>query len=127
MPYAAEGRISQDHFDGSLEISQAQFLEGLEGMQNGLHVQIIDGTFFVGPLPEPEPEPTPEPTYTEALAALSADYQADIAALNSAFATATLMGGAAMDTKHNAIRAQFTARKNEYLADYAALRAKYGV
>lgn len=65
--------------------------------------------------------------YGAALAALSADYQADIAALTNAFATATLMGGAAMDTKHNAIRAQFTARKNEYLADYAALRAKYGV
>lgn len=126
MPYATEGRISQDQFAGALEISPAQFLEGLEGMQNGLHVQIIDGEFFVGPLPEPEPEPEPEPTYREAAAELNAAYQADIDALQRAYGVAGMAGGPTQASKQAAITAQFAARKAKYLADNNALRAQYG-
>jgi len=79
-------------------------------------------------LPQAPAEPEPGlPSYQDVLAELSADYNADIDALDRAFATATLIGGAAMDTKHAAIREQFNVRKTTYLADYSALRAKYGV
>nr|WP_288356738.1 hypothetical protein [uncultured Pseudomonas sp.] len=126
MPYAAEGRISQDQFAGALEISQAQFLEGLEGMQKGLHVQIIDGEFFVGPLPEPDPDPEPEPTYREAAAELNAAYQVDVSAFRDAFTGAALAGGPTQAAKQEALAERFNARKAKYIADSAALRAQYG-
>lgn len=61
MPYAAEGRLSRDPIVGGIEITEQQYQHGLSGMLVGEHVQIIDGGFFVGPLPEPAPEPQPEP------------------------------------------------------------------
>lgn len=60
MPYATEGRIGEDPIDGGIEITQQQYQQALAGMREGLHVQIIDGTLFVGALPEVEPEPAPE-------------------------------------------------------------------
>ncbi|MBN7822402.1 hypothetical protein [Bowmanella yangjiangensis] len=89
MPYAAEGRIGQDPIPGGIAITDEQYQQALAGQLDGLHVQIIDGVFFVGPKPEPEPEPDPEPTpeqllaqrllasnsqYEQATAALTADY-----------------------------------------------------
>lgn len=61
MPYAAENRISQEPFEGCIEITEEQYTAGLAGMLAGEHVQIINGEFFVGPLPvAPEPEPDQE-------------------------------------------------------------------
>lgn len=89
MPYAADGRIGYDPIPGGIEITEAQYQQALDGVTEGLHVQIINGELFVGPLPEPEPEPEPEPTpeqlralrlwtnnaaYEQATAALTADY-----------------------------------------------------
>ncbi len=89
MPYAADGRLSHDPIEGGIEITEQQYQHGLAGMQAGEHVQIVDGAFFVGPLPVVEPEPEPEPTpdevkalrlalnngaYEDATGALTADY-----------------------------------------------------
>ena len=65
MPYAADGVISHAPIDGGIEISEQEYRRALAGMQAGEHVQIVDGQFVVGPLPEPEPEPEPEPTPDE--------------------------------------------------------------
>ena len=60
MPYAAEGRISQDPIPDGIEITEQQYQQGLAGMLAGEHIQIVGGELVVGPLPEPEPEPEPE-------------------------------------------------------------------
>ena len=65
MPYAADGRIGYDPIPGGIAITEPQYQQALAGMRDGLHVQIIDGELFVGPLPEPEPESEPEPTPDE--------------------------------------------------------------
>ncbi|WFS20636.1 hypothetical protein P9K38_09970 [Pseudomonas sp. 905_Psudmo1] len=65
MPYAADGRIGRDPIEGGIEITEQQYRQGLDGVLSGEHVQIINGEFFVGALPEPEPEPEPEPTPEE--------------------------------------------------------------
>lgn len=59
MPYAADGQLSRDPIPGGIEITEQQYQQGLAGMLAGEHVQIIDGEFIVGALPEPEPEPEP--------------------------------------------------------------------
>ena len=127
MPYAAPGRISREPIDGGIEITEQQYQAGLAGMLAGEHIQIINGEFFVGPLPEPDPEPVPEPTFKEAAAVLNAQYQADIAQLTQLYGTAALAGGSAQAAKQAAIREQYAARKAQYSTDYAALRAQYGV
>lgn len=127
MPYAAEGRISREPIEGGIEINEQQYQQGLAGMLAGAHVQIIDGQFFVGPLPAPEPEQPPEPSFKDAAAQLNAEYQSDIAALNQAFGTAAMAGGSTQAAKQAAITAQYNARKAQYQANYAALRAQYGV
>lgn len=127
MPYAADGLISRDPIDGGIEISEQEYQRALAGMQAGEHVQIVDGQFVVGPLPEPEPEPEPDPSYKDALAELNAQYQVDIDALSRAYGTAALAGGANVGVKQAAINAQYNERKTQYAADYAALRAQYGV
>lgn len=127
MPYAAAGRISREPIDGGIEITEQQYQAGLAGMLAGEHIQIINGEFFVGPLPVPDPEPEPEPTYKEALANLNSEYQADIDTLTRAYGTASLAGGASQAAKQAAISAQYAQRKSQYTADYAALRAQYGV
>lgn len=79
--------------------------------------QIWDGSGWI----------TPALPYSEALADLNAAYQADVDSLNRAFTVATLAEGASMVAKQNAIKAQFSTRKTEYMTAYAALRAQYGV
>lgn len=63
MPYAANGQIATDKFEGSIKITTTQYEEALEGMCNGLIVT-IDGGFKVSAPAEPEPPeltpPTPE-------------------------------------------------------------------
>lgn len=58
---------------------------------------------------------------------INAEYQADIAALNQAFGTAAMAGGATQAAKQAAITMQYNARKARYQTDYAALRAQYEV
>lgn len=71
MPYAANGKIAEDKFAGSIKISIAQYTEALEGMCAGLVVTIDDG--FKVALPEVDepltpPLPTPEELRMYALA-----------------------------------------------------------
>lgn len=65
-------------------------------------------------------------TFAEAVAQLNTAYQADVAILRDAHAGAALAGGANQATKQAVITTQFTARKAKFLADSAALKAKYG-
>lgn len=63
MPYASEGQISQDYSEGAVEITEAQYLEALNGMQEGLHVTIVNGFAVVASPTAPvdeEPEILPE-------------------------------------------------------------------
>ena len=64
MPYAANGVIAEDKFEGAIKITSEQYAAGLEGMCNGLVVTIDDG-FKVGPPAPVEAPPTPEPTPEE--------------------------------------------------------------
>lgn len=61
MPYAANGRISTEFFQGSVEITPAQYTLALAGMTSGRLIDTRNG-FAVIDRPTPEPEPTaPEP------------------------------------------------------------------
>lgn len=71
--------------------------------------------------------PEPGPTYKQALDALNATYQADIAKLNNAFALTLLADGPTEATKMAAIRAQYETRKTQHTANIAALKLEYGV
>lgn len=73
MPYAANGVVSQAVIDGGIEITDAQYLEAINGMMAGW-VVTIDGGFHVGPIVPSEPEPEP-PTEAEILAAQSLKLQ----------------------------------------------------
>lgn len=64
MPFAAFNRIAQDSFTGSIEITEEQYLEGLNGLTSGMEV-IIEGGFRVAAPVPPEPEPVPDPTTEE--------------------------------------------------------------
>lgn len=68
MPYAANNEIAFDKFEGSIKITKDQYLQALEGMQEGLVVS-IDGGFKVGPpVQAPAPIPTPEELAQQVLA-----------------------------------------------------------
>lgn len=64
MPYAANGKIAEDKFTGSIKITREQYAAGLEGMCDGL-VVTIDGGFKIAPPTIPEPDPVVEPTPDE--------------------------------------------------------------
>lgn len=64
MPYAANGKIAENKFDGAIEITSQQYAVALEGMCSGLVVTIDEG-FKVSPSKPPEPEPIPIPTPEE--------------------------------------------------------------
>lgn len=64
MPYAANDKIAEDWFEGSIEIRTDQYAEALEGMCAGLLVT-VDGGFKVAPPIFPEPLPIPAPTPEE--------------------------------------------------------------
>ncbi|NMY95624.1 tail fiber assembly protein [Pseudomonas proteolytica] len=68
MPYAANNEIAFDKFEGSIKITKEQYLQALEGMQEGLVVS-IDGGFKVSPPAQaPTPIPTPEELAQQVLA-----------------------------------------------------------
>lgn len=71
--------------------------------------------------------PVSGPTYKQALDALNATYQADIARFNNAFALALLADGPGEAAKTAAIRAQYETRKTQHTANIAALKLQYGV
>lgn len=47
MPYAADGRIAQDEFEGAIEISDQQYSESLDGVMEGKEVSIVDGAMVI--------------------------------------------------------------------------------
>lgn len=62
MPYAANGVISQDEIEGGVDISDAEYMELLDGMMTGQVVTIEGGeVVLVDPPPPQEPEAQPEP------------------------------------------------------------------
>lgn len=64
MPYAANGKVSSDPFEGAIEITYEQYQMAIEGMMEGKVVS-IDGGFSVEfPLP-PEVPPKKPPTLEE--------------------------------------------------------------
>lgn len=127
MPYAADGQISQDPIVGGIEITQEQYQYALEGMLSGLVVKIINGELYVGQELPSEPEPEPDPTYQLELSQLNYIYQTDVDKFLRAFTLAYLSDGSVQDAKQAAIRSQYFVRKDQYTADVAALKSKYGV
>lgn len=89
-----------------------------ENMQPGVAEEFVGGDVAI------EPQPL---TYKQALDALNATYQADIAKLNNAFALTLLADGPSEATKMAAIRAQYEARRAQHTANIAALKVEYGV
>lgn len=65
--------------------------------------------------------------YQSALAELNEAYQIDVIDMTKAFSTAYLADGSSQVTKQDAIRAQYVARKSQYMTDLAALKTEYGV
>jgi hypothetical protein len=51
MPYAADGVVSTEQFDGSIEISEEQYREAVDGMCTGLVVSITGGFKVAAPVP----------------------------------------------------------------------------
>lgn len=64
MPFAANGKISTENFDGATRITQKQYDAALEGMLSG-KIVVVDGGFAVIDPPELEPEPAPPPLTPE--------------------------------------------------------------
>lgn len=62
MPFAANDKIAQEEFSGSIEITDAQYAEALDGMCTGLLVTIDDGFKVVAP---PPPDRLPRPPELE--------------------------------------------------------------
>lgn len=71
--------------------------------------------------------PDGRPSYEHALSLLTEKFQSDVEASSKAFALAYLADGASQTAKQDAIRDQYTAIKNQYTADKAALKIEYGV
>lgn len=61
MPYAAEGKISTEFFEGSIQITKAQYALALEGMMAGRVVSTRRGFGVVDTPEPPAPLPTPAP------------------------------------------------------------------
>lgn len=61
MPYARNGAISHNPMDDCIEITEQQYLEALEGMQEGKAVTVDGGVLRVDfPPPDPLPKPSEE-------------------------------------------------------------------
>lgn len=69
MPYAANGKIAEDKFPGSIKITADQYAQALEGMCAGL-VVTIEGGFKVAPAVLEEVPPAPELTPEEIAVAI---------------------------------------------------------
>jgi hypothetical protein len=69
----------------------------------------------------------PAPTYSQALDALNANYQADVDKFNRSFALAFLADGSSEASKMAATRTAYEARRAQHTANIAALKLEYGV
>lgn len=71
MPYAANGTISTEPFEGAIEITEEQSMEAVEGMCNGMVVSIEGGVlsiaFPLSPELPAEVPPTPDELRARAL------------------------------------------------------------
>lgn len=76
MPYAADGKISTEPFDGAIEITEDQSREAVEGMCVGMVVSIEGGVLSIAFPPPPEPPPVVPPTPEELFAAALAQRDA---------------------------------------------------
>lgn len=65
--------------------------------------------------------------YRAALGTLSAQYQANVETISSAFGVAALAGGSAQASKQAALQVQYGAMKSQFSASLAALKSQYGV
>lgn len=61
MPYAANGRISQEPIEGGVEITDLQYQEGLEGMLSGKLISVSEGFQVVDPELASEQTSEPDP------------------------------------------------------------------
>lgn len=85
MPYAANDKIAEDWFEGSVEIRNDQYAEALEGMCNGLVVTIDEGFKVARPIvPEPLPIPAPTPEELKMMALAQRDQLLAVAAIRIA-------------------------------------------
>lgn len=91
----------------------------------------VNGPEDVGPgeffSEEPIEIRPPAPTYHSELAALNAEYQADVDKFNRSFAVAYLSDGPSQETKQATIRAQYEVRKTQHAENVAALKTRYGI
>lgn len=76
MPYAANGKVSTEPFDGAIEITEEQSREAVDGMCNGMAVSIEGGVLSIAFPQPPEPPPVLPPTPQELLAAALAQRDA---------------------------------------------------
>lgn len=83
MPYAANNKISFDEFEGSIQITEDQYLEALNGMQSGLQVTVEDG-FKVALPPPPPPAPPPSNEELAMVAFARRDQALSVAAIRIA-------------------------------------------
>lgn len=67
MPYASNGMVSSDPFEGAVEITEAQYLEAIDGMCKGFIVTIDGGFSVAAPLPPEPPEPDTKDKVVEEL------------------------------------------------------------
>lgn len=86
MPYAANGHISTDPFEGGVEISEEQYAEALAGITTGKLVAIDGGFAVVDPPVEQQPEPE-APTLDQMKAAWKAYVDGDAEATRQRFIT----------------------------------------
>lgn len=106
MPYAANGKISQDPIEGGIEISKEQEAAAIAGMLTGLVVS-IDGGFKVGPPPEPE-APAP-PSKESRISLLQTIYDSDRDKLNRAWLSAMIADGVEETARKTAIEGEMAA------------------
>ncbi len=90
----------------------------------GAPEDVLPGEFFSE---EPIEIRPPAPTYQSELAALNAEYQADVDKFNRSFAVAYLSDGLSQETKQATIRAQYEVRKTQHAENVAALKTRYGI
>lgn len=86
MPYAAFNHLAQDEFEGALEITSDQYVEGVQALTAGLWVLVEPNGFEIVDAPTPEEPaphvPTPEEISSDALG--QRDYLLGVAALRIA-------------------------------------------
>lgn len=120
MPYAINGKISQDPIEGGIEITDAQYAEALAGVVLGKVVSIDDGFTVADPV-VPEPEPPTPPTKEERIAARQAVYEVERDRANRAWLSALIADGAEETARKAAIQDQMGDLDAQLEADILAI------